>query len=281
MVYSIILISLIVGFNFMKINVKFPFDYKIYINYLCLTPQYMYLKEKMEPLLIKLGYNLLHGVSVCQIQMNKMKNMLVPYVKICKKYLKDNNILFEANIQTSLNLIDKNGNTQIISYNGYDLVQLCESIFDNKDVSCVVVDVIDNGGKYINKIYIEACPEFKEGKLDYKLSKFAFMMVELEHNNEKHTIELKSNEYNYYIVNNYLNKNFFKYYLKNILKVSINDDNFDYTVTIIDHNVNFITLLPEQYIIFNENDYAIFPISEIVVKSTDRVDISDTTNNND
>lgn len=290
MMYLIILISLIVGLQFMDINVRFPFNYEIYLNYLFekiegLKPQYMYLKEKMVPVIIKLGYNLLYGFSVCQIQMNKMKNMLVPYVKICKKYLKDNNILVEVKIQT-LNLIDKNGivNTKmIISDNAYDLDQLCKCVFDYENVSGAVLHDMDNEGKCINIIYMEKCPELKEGKLDYKLSKFAFMMIELEHNNEKYTIELKNDEYNYYIVNNSLNKNFFKYYFKNILKAPINYDNFDYTVTIIDHNVNFITLLPEQYIIFNETDYTIFPISE-TDKSTNCVDSSDTvntTNNND
>ena len=219
----------------------------------------MYLKEKMKPVIIKLGYNLLYGFSVCQIQMNKMINMLVPYVKICKKYLKDNNILDEVKIQT-LNLIDKNGiiNTKMkISDKAYDLDQLCKCVFDYENVSGAVLHDIDNEGKCINIIYMEKCPELKEGKLDYKLSKFSFIMVKIEHNNEKHTIELKNDKYNYYIVNNSLNKNFFKYYLKNILKVSTNDDNFDYTITIIDNNVNFI-------IQFSKTDKSTEPTKKIL-----------------
>jgi len=287
MMYLIILISLIVGFQFMEVNLRFPIHYEIYINYLFekiegLKPQYMYLKEKIEPVIIKLGYNLLYGFSVCQIQMNKMINMLVPHVKRLKKYLKDNNIIVEVKPQI-LNTINKNGiiNTKmIISDKAYDLSQICENIFDAENVSGVVLHDKNSDTNCVNRIYMEKCPELKEGKLDYKLSKISFMMVELEHNNEKHKIELKNDEYNYYIVNNSLNQNFFKYYLKNILKASTNDDNFNYTVTIIDHNVNFITLLPEQYIIFNEDDYTIFPISE-TNKPTNCVDISDTTNNND
>jgi hypothetical protein len=73
---------------------------------------------------------------------------------------------------------------------------------------------------------------------------------------------LKDDTYNYYIVNNSLNQNFFKYYLKNVLKVPINEANFDYTVSIIDHNVNILTLLPHQHIVFNEHDYTVFPILE-------------------
>jgi hypothetical protein len=50
--------------------------------------------------------------------------------------------------------------------------------------------------------------------------------------------------------------------LKNVLKVPINEANFDYTVSIIDHNVNILTLLPHQHIVFNEHDYTVFPILE-------------------
>jgi len=85
------------------------------------------------------------------------------------------------------------------------------------------------------------------------------MMVELEHKNEKHRIELKNDMYNYYIVNNSLNQNFFKYYLKNVQKTAIDDNNFDYTVYIIDHNVNIININQYQYIIIEEDGYKIYP----------------------
>ena len=71
----------------------------------------------------------------------------------------------------------------------------------------------------INKIYYKDIVS----TIEYKLSKINFMMIELEHEGNKHTIELKNDIFNYYIVNNFLNQNFFKYYLKNILKVPINE----------------------------------------------------------
>jgi hypothetical protein len=106
------------------------------------------------------------------------------------------------------------------------------------------------------------------------------MMIELEHDGNKYTIDLKNDETNYYIVNNCLNQNFFKYYLKNVLKVSINTAKFDYIVTIIDNNANIITLLPHQYIIFNEYDYTIFPVSNTPVHDNDS-SISDRYNNDE
>jgi hypothetical protein len=278
--YLIILISFIAGFGFL--NIRFPFNYDIYVNYLIekleyLRPKYVYLKDKISPILIKLGYNLLYGFSVCQIQVNKMKKMLVPHIENVKKYLKDNNIIVEVTTQI-VKIVDKNGDIEhmLVRTDKIPLEQLSYMFDENRHIGLFVYDKNFETG-CTNKIYYEKFPDI----IDYKVSNVNFMMIELEHNNEKYTIELKNNEYNYYIVNNSLNQKFFKYYLKNIIKAPI-DDIFNYTVTIIDYNINIITLLPEQYIIFNENDYTIFPISE-TDNSTNYVDISDTinTNNND
>jgi hypothetical protein len=54
---------------------------------------------------------------------------------------------------------------------------------------------------------------------------------------------------------------FFKYYLKKVLNVQFNEDNFNYKLTIIDDNVNIITIDETQYIIFNQNDYNIKSIN--------------------
>ena len=55
-------------------------------------------------------------------------------------------------------------------------------------------------------------------------------------------------------LNNTLDEIFFKYYANTILKIHTTEP-FDYKVTIIDHNVNTITLLPGQALVFKEEDY--------------------------
>ena len=110
--------------------------------------------------------------------------------------------------------------------------------------------------KCVNNVFYTSFPT----TFDYKLSNISFMSIELEHENKIHSINLKNNKYNYYIVNNCLNKMFFKYYIKNVLKTQINTDTFDYKLSIIDNNVNIITLLPNQYILILEDDYQIHPL---------------------
>jgi len=105
----------------------------------------------------------------------------------------------------------------------------------------------------VNNVFYTSFPT----TFDYNISKISFLSIELEHENKIYSIHLKNNKYNYYIINNCLNQTFFKYYIKNIIKSSINEANFDYKVTIIDNNVNIITLLPNQCLLIREDDYQI------------------------
>ena len=257
MIYlAIITIGLILGLELMGIGFRLQLDYDTYINMLIHNLNELFVK--ISPTLIKLCYNLLYCFSVCQIQMTKLKNLLDPHVKKFVKYLKDKGFIEEVKTQI-IDIISKNGDVEhkLIILDKTPLEEFINIFDPDRHAGVLLYDKNFETG-CINNIYYEKTPVVR----DYKLSNINFMMIELEHENEKHPITLKNDTYNYYIVNNCLNQNFFKYYLKNVLKVPINEDNFDYTVTIIDHNVNMLTLLPHQHIVFNEHDYTIFPILE-------------------
>jgi hypothetical protein len=109
---------------------------------------------------------------------------------------------------------------------------------------------------HVNYVFYEKFPN----SFDYKVSNVKFIAIDLNFNNKNYLINLKDSNYNYYVVNNSLNIFFFKYYIKNVLKIDFKDDDFDYSVNIIDNDVNMINLLPYQSIIINENDYKIYPV---------------------
>jgi len=254
--------ALIIG---LQLVFRFSINYEIYI-----LENVIYVKNKLTPLSINIGYNLLYGLSFCQIQINKAVNFVTPYVKKIKKYLKDNGFIEEDNI-ILIDTIGKNGEiigsliTRHDKKMSYPLHNLEYCFNQEKHMGILLYDKDEKTG-CVNKIFHEKIPS----TLDYKLSKINFMDVNIEYNGTNYKIELKNNGSNYYIVNNSLNKNFFKYYLNSVLKVHVNEYNFDYTLSIIDHNVNFITLLPNKYIILNEDDYDILPILEpITTKSYD------------
>jgi hypothetical protein len=223
----------------------------------------VYLKDKLTNLSIKIGYNLIYLYSVCQIKFNKsIQFVSLPLINVYNNiysFLIKYELIKEL---TTIFKLDKNG---FIEYTLYYLTKdskpnLINSAFYtsfpetyNKN-GCFLVTHKDIKTNIINNVLYTSFPE----TFDYKISKVTFMSVELEYNGSLYSIILKNDTYNYYIVGNILNQQFLKYYLRNILKSNINDDiPFEYTLNIIDDNVNFITVKNTEYLIFNEDNYEI------------------------
>lgn len=236
--------------------VNFPV-YEDQLNILVekITPFKNYVKEKLSLITIKIGYDILYGLSVCQIQLNRLNNMLVPYLNKFKQYLKDSNLMVELKTQL-ISKIDENGNIEnTILISDSSPLEIFDNLFDETNKSWMLLSDKNFDTGCVNHICYEKRPMLR----DYKLSKIKFMTVELLlfSDNVKYNIELKNTTNNYYIVNNSLNKYFLKYYLKNILKVQIDEHNFDYKLLILDHNVNFITLDSHEYIVIHEDNYTV------------------------
>lgn len=236
-------------------SVTYPHDYERIINY-CFT-KINQKKDVLTPYLIDIGFKLIYGFSVCQIQFNKVKNLIVTNMKCIEQYLIDNNIIKEVRKQI-IEILNKNGEIEdmLVISNKTDLKELSINFDPNRYSTLLLCDKNMETG-CVNKIFFTEYPK----TFDYEVSNVKFMMMEIEYENSKYCIELKNNSHNYYIVNNSLNQTFFKYYLKNILNVVIKQDNFNYIVTIIDHNANIITLLPHQHLIFDKSDYTIHPLN--------------------
>jgi hypothetical protein len=239
-------------------------------------------KRDLIPLnMINIGYEIIHFVSLCQIQMNKIKNKLSPYFDMIKIYLTNNDQYIQVKIINKSGIIDceesmlsrfiKIPSLDLTNYHvDFNNYQSPSNNLQNDVYQCYLnsrwynissvfnkekhMGIIVQNNKECTEIFYEQIPR----TLNYKLSNIKFISVDIEYKNNNYKIELKNDITNYYIVNNSLNQNFVKYYLVNKLNITILDDeHFDYTVNIIDQNVNFITLLPNQSLIFNENDYSI------------------------
>lgn len=238
-------------------NEVFHINLKIYI--VQIIEKIKVLIDNISPFLIKVGYNTIYYYSVVQIQFNKLKNIISPKLFHIKNevynYLKKNNWIEELP-NKNLILIDKDSNIikNIFIKNENNL----KTIFEKNSVDQDMIKQIEFLDKnwtsgFTNHIFYERIPLL----LDYQISNIGLLSVILQHNNKSFPITLNNGYNNYYIVNNSLNQNFFKYYIKNILNADIDNEEFDYTVSIIDHNAEFITLLPNQKLIFGLNDYQI------------------------
>jgi hypothetical protein len=197
-----------------------------------------------------------------------IKNNLVPYWEKLEKYLKDNNIIIEIKSDIVM-IIDKNGNIDnVLNIPKESQIEVLSNLFnESKHDGFYIYDKNYKKG-YTNKIYFEKVPP----KIYYEESKVNFIAIEIEYNTKKYNIDLKNNDSNYYIVNNSLNQNFFKYYLKNVLKISIDEHNFNYICTFIDYNVDIFTLNQNQSLLFNLYDYSIFPFDNSFDYESDKSD---------
>ena len=74
-----------------------------------------------------------------------------------------------------------------------------------------------------------------------EFSDIKFMLIELIIGENKYKVDLKTDDYNFYLVGNKFTKQFFLYYLKQILHINnlINEDD-KFILKIIDHDVNTI-----------------------------------------
>jgi hypothetical protein len=97
--------------------------------------------------------------------------------------------------------------------------------------------IIYSDGKSINKKLLTEASVDK--KYDYEMSDIRFILVELKIGDNTYKIDLKTDNYNFYVVGNCFTKNFFIYYLTEILKPTQQLDNDNkFIIKIIDHTVD-------------------------------------------
>ena len=112
--------------------------------------------------------------------------------------------------------------------------------------------------------------------LDYIVSDITFLLFTVCYDDKIYDIALsKINKYNFYIVNNIIDKQFLIYYFNNYLKIYIND--FTFQATIIDHNVNLIYFTEKDRIIILKDDYTL--IKDDAVDSENDNDCDDNVKN--
>jgi len=226
------------------------------------------LKNDLKNYSFTIGYNTIYLFSSMQIFMNRINKRVMPNVKvICRNlttFLRNNYFIINTDTITEINNfkfnfeIYANGNYRenvTVFENNWEKV-LNENLEWINDYDLIILsnknDLVKSNNSPINKVFYYDQPTY----IEYTVSNIKFFSVELLYNHITYSIQLQTDSYNYYVVNNIINRIFFKYYLTNILNIVVFEP-FVYSVQIIDHNVNLIQLLPDQYLIIKENDYEI------------------------
>ncbi len=128
---------------------------------------------------------------------------------------------------------------------------------NDKDCDFVLFSWFDCDTKCINTKIVY---DINEPLTVSECSDIKFMLIELQiGENKTYKIDLKTSEYNYYVVGNKFTKPFFRFYLKYHLKnYSVINDTETMTLRIIDHEVNTFTINftdKNEYIALDKSSY--------------------------
>ena len=186
--------------------------------------------DKYQELIVSISYNLIYLYSKAQI-------LYMNLIRVVNKKIEENPNLLKLRNDLDLLLKPKSGIITMLDYikNGNSVDK------GNNECDFMIYSWLDDTKSCVNKKLVY---DLKEPLSFSEASDIKFLLIELKvGENNSHKIDLKTDEFNFYMVGNSFAKQFFIYYLKQIVKSSeeIKDDD-KINLKFIDHDVNTIDL---------------------------------------
>ena len=181
----------------------------------------------------------IHTISLAsrfQMIITKVKLTLLPLFGVAPKYIEfisnDNTVVY----RTSVDKLD-------------------HEIKDNSDYDAFIYS--EPNDKTVNKKFMLCNHELH---VTLEPSNIRFIMVELNANNKTIRLDLTVHNNNYYVVGNIINSRFLNYFVNRYYEVKSLEN---YTLTIIDNNVNMIEIGVDDYIRLDKDAYTIIRRKQI------------------
>lgn len=213
-------------------------------------------------------YKLIYVFSYLQIKCNKLSNIVSDLIKNINPFItitiaKEGDKICNAFISNKEYKYYKNGK------------QLLDN--SNSEIDLAIVKDNKNGLTLLLNGIEEVVVKEESDEPCIEESKVTFISVAMNYNGEKYKINLKTPEYNFYVVGNKIDKAFLQYYLVNILQLELDknkdknkdkdkdkdkdlDTKFEYFLEIMDNDVNFVFLNERQYILLKEDKYLLLQV---------------------
>ena len=200
---------------------------------------------KIPTYLIQFSYNSIYYYS--KLQLGFMKG-----TKIVQEYIDSKPLLTNF-----INNICVFNNKPIHNTNKFEIINNQNNQKDNAfGLKYDFIIYSDNSKSCVNKVLFNIFYNLSDKKEPiYEEANYKFIQTEIIIHNDIHIIvNFKTAENNYLIVNNKLDKKFIIYFLKKYHNIT-DLETTNYTVKIIDHNVNIIEFDSSKTLIINKNDY--------------------------
>jgi hypothetical protein len=174
-----------------------------------------------EEITLNISFKCIHIYSKVQLLTIKIKNKGNQFI--------NNNSLLNILKDYIVNYVQDNENDYMLET--YKNGELHQGIVENNDF--IINSVVNEGCALKKIITVDNCINYIFEKINYE----PFLLLEFKVGENEYKIDLKSDKYNYYIVDNHFTKNFFIYYIKyHLPSVSINDTD-QCSIKIIDSDV--------------------------------------------
>jgi hypothetical protein len=246
---------------------------------------FQYCMDILNAALCYLGYNAIYAFSVCQIFYEKMrplsKSPRLDYIKnkCCIFECATHDTQHEERPKYFIECFDKGPNAmnkRVMHYDptNYaqekDLIEECNGRLLINEDAYIIYNASTNNCLYDKKIITDSAfnhVSWLDNTIIYKRAKYDFMSVQLKFINDPedkvYNVVLKTDDYNFYIEGNVINRDFILYYSREILKIgelmqklsSSEKNALSYTLTIVDGDVNVLNITDEQSIILGECAY--------------------------
>lgn len=205
-----------------------------------------------EEITLNISFKCIHIYSKVQLLTIKIKNKVNQFI--------NNNVTLTIMKDVILNYANDNENDYIIET--YKDGKLYQGIVDNNDfIINSNVNVVNEGCVLKKIITVDNCINYIFEKINYH----PFLLIEFKvgENEDAYKIDLKTDKYDYYVVDNHFTKDFFIYYIKYHLQnisESIKDTD-QCSIKIIDSDVKTIEFKftdKKESIVLGKEGYKIY-----------------------
>ena len=223
------IIALIFSIHFYK-N-RYPKEFDTIIQQILSEIQKNETLKPYLPVLTNVCYNLIYAYSFCQITLNNIIHFCIPYIQFAAKSL-----------------------TKMISVTSTTNTSTTNISLVSTDYNLVLLKSLAN-----DMIILDKLPsDLNDFKYEPSSIRFLALYMKMLNDDSKHIIELFNKDMNFYIVGNVINSEFLKYYLQNILQITVDKNSpFIYTLELMDQNIEMVYLNETQSIVLKKDDYEI------------------------
>ena len=147
----------------------------------------------------------------------------------------------------------------------------CDASFDcligNSVIRCTLDDALEKiNGSDLTVLNLDGnliCfyPPVDAYYPSHEVSNVQFISVRINIGSVEYNLKLETPEYSFYVIGNELNVDWVRYYFIKFLHIMLTPE-VEYEISIVDDNVQFITLTQYESLVFEKDDYELFSYIE-------------------